>query len=201
MTKTKEHVVRIVKPSSKPALPKKKTIPSTISRKKRTHSLPKALNILIGSGMGIVAGVVIYIMLKSSGINFGGVESSIIIGLPAILGILISCLGLIGLASYVSVQRTKEIGIRKVLGASGAGIFILIIREFLKWTLYANLIAWPVAWFIIDKMMRGYAYRINIGWMIFVSSGAVALLMAVVTVGYQAIKAALADPVDSLRYE
>ena len=90
MAKTKERVVRIVKPSSKPVLPKTKLIPSANSRKKRTLSIPKALNILIGSGIGIAAGVVIYIMLKSSGISFGGLESSIIIGLPAILGILTS---------------------------------------------------------------------------------------------------------------
>ena len=119
----------------------------------------------------------------------------------AILGILISCLGLIGLASYVAVQRTKEVGIRKVLGASGVEIFIMMIREFLKWTLLANLIAWPIAWFVINEWIKNYAYRIDIGWMIFASSGTIALFMAILTVGYQAVRAALANPVNSLQYE
>jgi hypothetical protein len=87
--KSKERVVRIVKPSSKPVLPKK-TSPSVNLRKKRNVFLPKTANILIGSGIGCAAGLVIYLMLKSTGINFGGVESSIIIGLPAVLGILTS---------------------------------------------------------------------------------------------------------------
>ena len=119
----------------------------------------------------------------------------------AILGILISCLGLIGLASYVAAQRTKEIGIRKVLGASGAGIFVLMIKEFLKWTLIANVIAWPLAWIMTHRWIDNYAYRIEIGWTIFATSGAVALLTAILTVGYQAVRAALADPVEVLRYE
>jgi predicted permease len=116
------------------------------------------------------------------------------------LAILISCLGLFGLASFMAEQRTKEIGIRKVLGASVSGIVLLLSREFAKWVLLANLIAWPLAWLLMQRWLQDFVYRINISWWIFVLAGGMALLIAFVTVGYQAIKAALADPVESLRY-
>ena len=119
----------------------------------------------------------------------------------AFLGIFISCLGLTGLASYVAEQRTKEAGIRRVLGASAFGIVVLMIKEFLKWTLIANIVAWPVAWVATNRWIENYAYRITIGWTVFATAGALAFLMTIITVGYQAIKAARANPVDSLRYE
>ncbi len=117
------------------------------------------------------------------------------------LAILIACLGLFGLASFTAEQRTKEIGIRKILGAKISGIVFLLSKEFTKWILVANLIAWPVAYLLSRRWLQGFAYRMNLGWEIFVVSAVLALVIAVVTVSYQAIRAAMANPVDSLRYE
>jgi putative ABC transport system permease protein len=117
------------------------------------------------------------------------------------MAILIACLGLFGLASFTAEQRTKEIGIRKVLGASVSRIAAMLSMEFAKWVLMANLIAWPVAYFMSSKWLGEFAYRIPLGWGIFVFSAALALFIAVITVSFQAIKAAAANPVDSLRYE
>lgn len=118
-----------------------------------------------------------------------------------LLAVFISCLGLFGLASFMAEQRTKEIGIRKVLGATVSGITILLSKEFTKWVLAANVIAWPIAYFAISKWLKGFAYRADISLLTFILAGALALFIAVLTVGYQAIKAAVADPVDALRYE
>jgi len=118
-----------------------------------------------------------------------------------LLAIFISCLGLFGLASFTAEQRTKEIGIRKVLGASVSGILVLLSREFTKWVAIASLIAWPIAYFSMNKWLQNFAYRISIGWWTFMFAGALALVISIVTVSYQSIKAALANPVDSLRYE
>jgi putative ABC transport system permease protein len=117
------------------------------------------------------------------------------------IAILIGCLGLFGLASFTAVQRTKEIGIRKVLGASVSGIVALLSKEFLKLVLIANLIAWPVAWFAMSKWLENFAYSIDIGVGTFLLAAALALLIALLTVSYQSIKAALANPVKSLRNE
>jgi putative ABC transport system permease protein len=119
----------------------------------------------------------------------------------SILAIFIACLGLFGLASYTAEQRTKEIGIRKVLGATISGIVKLLTKEFSKWLLVANIIAWPVAYFAMRKWLQGFAYRTRIEIYIFVISAAIALSIALLTVSYQALKAAKADPVKSLRYE
>jgi putative ABC transport system permease protein len=118
-----------------------------------------------------------------------------------LLAIFLSCLGLAGLSSFAAEQRTKEIGIRKILGASVSNILALLVREFTKWVVVANLIAWPVAYFIIDKWLQGFAYRTNLAIWIFGFSAAFALFIAVMTVSFQSIKAALTDPVNSLRYE
>ena len=118
-----------------------------------------------------------------------------------LIAILISCLGLFGLASFTTERRTKEIGIRKVLGASVPGIMILLFREFTKWVLLANIIAWPAAYFAMSKWLQNYAYRVNISIFIFALAGTLALLIALLTVSFQTIKAATADPVNSLRYE
>jgi len=118
-----------------------------------------------------------------------------------ILAIFISCLGLFGLASFMAEQRTKEIGIRKVLGASVPGIVLLLSKEFGKWVLVANVIAWPIAWYGMSKWLQNFAYRTNITWTAFIMSAGIALLIALLTVSYQSIKAALANPVQSLRYE
>ena len=117
------------------------------------------------------------------------------------IGILIACLGLFGLASFIAGQRTKEIGIRKTLGSSSSGIVYLLSKEFLILVCSANLIAWPVAYFAMNKWLENFAYRIDVGITIFILSGAAALVIALLTVSYQTVKAARANPVDSLRYE
>ena len=118
-----------------------------------------------------------------------------------ILGIVIAVLGLFGLASYIAEQRTKEIGIRKVLGASVSTLIVLISKEFTKWVLLANILAWPAAYLFINNWLQNFAYRTSIALWVFIISGAIALLIALLTVGFQAVKAAFANPVDSLRYE
>lgn len=119
----------------------------------------------------------------------------------ALLAILIACLGLFGLATYMAEQRTKEIGIRKVLGASVSNIVGMLSKDFIKLVIISFVIAIPVAWLGMSRWLQDFAYRINIGWWIFFVAGSVALLIALVTVSFQAIKAAIANPVKSLRTE
>ncbi len=118
-----------------------------------------------------------------------------------LLAILIACLGLLGLVSYSTEIRVKEIGIRRVLGASVSGIFLLLSKEFFKWILISNLIAWPVAFIYSGMWLQNFAYRTTIGIWIFLGSSLLALIIALLTVSFQAIKAATANPVESLRYE
>ena len=118
-----------------------------------------------------------------------------------LIAIFISSLGLFGLASFTAERRTKEIGIRKVLGASVPSIVIFISKGFTKWVLLANIIAWPVAYYFMTKWLQNFAYRIDLSVWIFILSGLAAFVIALLTVSYQSIKAATADPVDSLRYE
>lgn len=119
----------------------------------------------------------------------------------SLLSILISCLGLFGLAAYTTEQKTKEIGIRKILGASTPGVVKLTTREFLKWVAVANLIAWPVAYFVMSQWLRDFAYKVSIGPLVYCISGGLTLIIALLTVSFQSIKAAKANPVDSLRHE
>jgi len=119
----------------------------------------------------------------------------------SVLAIAIACLGLFGLAAYTSEQKTKEIGVRKVLGASASSIYVLLSREFLKWVALANVIAWPLAYYAMSTWLRNFAFRVGIGWGIFVASAAAALAIAALTVGSQTLRAARSNPVDSLRYE
>jgi len=119
----------------------------------------------------------------------------------SVLAILVACLGLFGLASFTAEQRTKEIGIRKVLGASVSNIVVLLTREFSKWVLLANLIAWPIAYFAMHRWLQNFAYRISIGVWMFVQAAFLALAIALITVSYQAVRAALVNPANSLRYE
>ena len=119
----------------------------------------------------------------------------------ALIGLIVACLGLLGLASFAAEQRTKEIGIRRVLGASASGIVMMLSREFIKWVLIANAIAFPVAYFAMNRWLQNFAYRTSIGLWVFILSALLALILAVITVSFQAIKAAVANPVDSLRYE
>jgi hypothetical protein len=118
-----------------------------------------------------------------------------------ILTVFIACLGLFGLASFTAEQRTKEIGIRKILGAKISGLVILLVKEFAKWVLVANIVAWPAAYLMTSNWLKRFAYRIELGLEIFIVSAVVALFIATFAVSYQAIRAATANPVDSLRYE
>jgi putative ABC transport system permease protein len=108
---------------------------------------------------------------------------------------------LFGLISFTAEQRTKEIGIRKVLGASVGNVVQLLSREFVVLVILANIIAWPVAYFVMTRWLKNFAYRTEIGLLTFLLSGFAALVIAIFTVCSQSIKAALANPVDSLRYE
>ncbi|AFU70336.1 acidobacterial duplicated orphan (ADOP) ABC-type permease-like protein [Psychroflexus torquis ATCC 700755] len=119
----------------------------------------------------------------------------------ALLAIFISCLGLLGLASYSTLQRRREIGIRKVLGASSMGIVNLLSKDFLKLVLISIVIATPISWFIMNKWLQDFAYRMDISWWIFAVSGGLALGIAFLTVSFQAIKAAMTNPVNSLKTE
>jgi len=119
----------------------------------------------------------------------------------AALAILIACLGLFGLASFTTERHVREIGIRKALGANIADILTLISREFVRLVLVANLIAWPVAWYIMHRTLQDYAYRIQIGAGVFFISALIALAVAMLTVSYHSIRAALANPAETLKYE
>jgi putative ABC transport system permease protein len=124
-----------------------------------------------------------------------------VFGLFTIIGIIIACLGLFGLSSHSVMQRTKEIGIRKVLGASVKQITMLISKEFILIVLLANVVAWPISYFLMNNWLSGFANRINLGVLSFLIPGAIALLIAILTVASQCIKAASADPVNSLKSE
>jgi putative ABC transport system permease protein len=117
------------------------------------------------------------------------------------LAILIACLGLFGLAAYAAEQRNKEIGIRKVLGASVSTIVGMLSMDFIKLVLISIVISSPLAWLIMSKWLQDFAYRINMQWWILAMAGGVAVLIAFVTISFQSIKAALANPVESLRSE
>lgn len=117
------------------------------------------------------------------------------------LAIFIACLGLFGLATYTAEQRTKEIGIRKVLGASVKGIVVLLAKDFLWLVTIASLVAVPIAYFVMSRWLQEFAYRINIGVLVFVAAGIVAVTIAFITMSFQAIKAATANPIESLHYE
>jgi putative ABC transport system permease protein len=119
----------------------------------------------------------------------------------AVIAILIACLGLFGLATYTAEQRVKEIGVRKVLGATISNIITMLSKDFMILVLIASALAIPLAWWAMNRWLQDFAYRINIGWWIFIAAGVIALLIALITVSSQAIKAALANPVKSLRTE
>jgi putative ABC transport system permease protein len=124
-----------------------------------------------------------------------------IFGIFSILAVFVACLGLLGLTVYAVEQRTKEIGVRKVLGSSVIGIVTLLSKDFLKSVLLANLIAWPVAWFIMNRWLQNFAYRTNTSWWIFALAGLFVILIAILTTSYQAVKTAMKNPVEVLRYE
>jgi putative ABC transport system permease protein len=119
----------------------------------------------------------------------------------AAFAILIASLGLFGLVTYAAEQRTKEIGIRKVLGANVGGIVALLSRDFVKLVLIASVIAFPISWWAMNQWLQSFAYRVGISWWIFAIAGLAAVLIALVTVSLQTIRAALANPIRSLRSE
>jgi putative ABC transport system permease protein len=124
-----------------------------------------------------------------------------VVKLASALSIFIACMGLFGLATLTVVRRTKEIGIRKVLGAGVPNIIGLLSKDFLRLVIIAAVIAFPLAWWAMNNWLKDFAYRIQIAWWVYVLAGVAALLVALLTVGYQAMKAAVANPVKSLRTE
>jgi len=118
-----------------------------------------------------------------------------------LLAIFIACMGLFGLVAYIVQQKTKEIGIRKVHGASNILIVRLLNSKFIRWVLIANIISWPIAYYILDDWLANFYYRIDLPIWVFVLSGCIGLIIAFFTVSYQSIKAARLSPVDALRYE
>jgi putative ABC transport system permease protein len=119
----------------------------------------------------------------------------------AVLAIIIACLGLFALSAFMAEQRSKEIGVRKVLGASVQGITALLSMDFVKLVLLAILIASPIAWWAMNKWLQDFTYKIPISWWMFAAGGLCAILIALLTVSFQSVKAALANPVKSLRSE
>jgi putative ABC transport system permease protein len=119
----------------------------------------------------------------------------------ALLAIIIACLGLFALSSFMIVQRTKEIGVRKVLGASISNVVFILSKDFLILVVLSNVIAWPVAYYFMNKWLQDFAYRIDISWWLFILASGLALIISLLTIGWQAIRAATANPVESLRYE
>jgi putative ABC transport system permease protein len=124
-----------------------------------------------------------------------------ILGFFTLVAVLIACLGLFGLASYMTFLRTKEIGVRKILGASTTGLLMLLSKDFLKLVLIALLIATPIAWYFLDQWLTEFPYRVDLEWWMFLAAGAVAGLVAFLAVGLQSLQAAMANPVESLRSE
>ena len=117
------------------------------------------------------------------------------------MAIFIACLGLFGLASFMAEQKTKEIGIRKTMGASVNNIVRSLFKQFTRWVLLSNIIAWPLAYLLMKAWLQNFAYHTNIKWWIFPVSALMALCIALLTVSIQAVRAANANPVDSLKYE
>jgi putative ABC transport system permease protein len=131
----------------------------------------------------------------------GEEQTGAIIRTFSIMAILIACLGLFGLAAFSAEKRTKEIGIRKVLGATSSSIMFHLSTEFTKWVLLANLLAWPISYYVMYRWLQGFVYRTNISLWSFVLGAVISFTVALITVSYQALKSAVSDPVSSLRYE
>lgn len=126
---------------------------------------------------------------------------SILLAIFTFMAIFIGCLGLFGLATFMANQKTKEVGVRKVLGASVESIIMLFSWEYVKLMLIGFLIASPAVWFVMNEWLQTFAYKISIGPIIFITGFALTLVIAVLTVGYRSFRAAVANPVESLRYE
>jgi putative ABC transport system permease protein len=128
-------------------------------------------------------------------------KTSTILDIFALLTVVVACLGLFGLVTYTAEQRVKEIGVRKVLGASVAQITRMLSTDFLRLVFVACLVAFPASWWAADKWLQSFAYRTTIHWWIFALAAGCALLIALITLSFQAIKAAIANPIKSLRTE
>lgn len=133
--------------------------------------------------------------------NRGGIVIGKMLGFFSALAVILSCIGILGLISYSIEQKSKEIGVRKVLGASVAGIVFLLCREFVKWVLIANVIVWPLAYLAVNKFLNNFAYRTDVNYLIFGLTLLISLFITLATVAFHTIKAAVANPVESLRYE
>nr|MBA3683584.1 ABC transporter permease [Bacteroidota bacterium] len=119
----------------------------------------------------------------------------------ACLAIIIACMGLLGLASYSTEKRIKEIGIRKVMGASVLNIVSLLSKDFVKLVIIANIIAWPLGWWLVSKWLQDFAYRVDMSWWIFALAGFTSLIIALLTVSTQTLKAAKSNPINNLRVD
>lgn len=135
------------------------------------------------------------------GIYLSEMQQGYVFSFFGVVAILISCLGLFGLASYAAEQKTKEIGIRKVFGATVPGIVLSLTKEFTQGVLMANLITWPIAYFVMNRWLQNFVYRINLGLDVFIASALLTLFTAMITVVFRAVRAASADPIEPLRYE
>jgi ABC-type antimicrobial peptide transport system permease subunit len=161
---------------------------------------------VFGLAVGIACAALIFLWVEDE-LNYNSYnQREMLIGklsrIFALLAIVITCLGLFGLSAYTAERRTKEIGIRKVLGASVSGITGLLSKDFLKLVILSSIISFPLAWWIINKwFLEDYEYRIQINWWVFIVAGILAIGIALLTISFQAIKAALANPVKSLRTE
>jgi len=129
------------------------------------------------------------------------IQFGVIFGIFSFLAIFIACTGLLALVAFMVRQRTKEIGVRKVLGADVRDIVLLLTKDFIRLIVMANFIAWPLGWWLMNNWLKDFAYRIHIHWLVFILSGVIALTIALVTIGFQAVRAALSNPVHSLRTE
>jgi putative ABC transport system permease protein len=129
------------------------------------------------------------------------VQTSKLIQYFTFIAIVIACLGLFGLVAFTAEQRIKEIGVRKVLGANAIQIVTLLSKDFLKLVFIAILLSSPIAYYMMNQWLQGFAYQVSIQWWMFAAAGALAILIALFTVGFQAVKSALANPVESLRSE
>jgi putative ABC transport system permease protein len=128
-------------------------------------------------------------------------KTGILLSVFSLLAVFISCLGLLGMASLIASQKTKEMGVRKVLGATTTSILVLFSKEFSLWIIIANTIAWPIIWFVMNKWLQNFAYRSDINWWIFIIAGFISLLIALITISSQALRAAHSNPIEALRYE
>ena len=129
------------------------------------------------------------------------IQTGEIFGYFSLIAILISCMGLYGLTLFVIENRIKEIGVRKVMGASVTNILKMFVIDYVKLILISTIIAYPLAWYTMNKWLHNFAYRINITWWIFILAGGIAITIALITISFQAIKAATANPVEALKHE